>query len=247
MRLQLTAWSEVEQYLKRSHGIILPIGATEQHGPTGLMGTDAICAETIAWEAGRLAHAMVGPTLTVGMSEHHMQFPGTITLRPSTLVGLVRDVVLSLGRHGFRRMLFVNGHGGNTASLEAGFFEAYTDAPRFLPYGHELRCLAVEWWRLPEAERLAAELFGDRDGDHASASEVSVAAAAFPEHLKDIAMAAEPSPSSHVFGPADFRRRYPDGRMGSHPELASVEAGRRITDAVAAEVAGIYRELMDEL
>ena len=246
MRLQLTVWPEVEEYLKRSTGIIIPIGSTEQHGPTGLIGTDAICAETMAWKAGERADAMVGPTLTVGMSEHHMQFPGSVTLRPSTLLAVVRDVVLSLARHGFRRLFFVNGHGGNTPSLEAAFFEAYTDAPRVVAGGDALRCIAVEWWRLPSAERLSAELFGDLDGDHASAVEVSVAAAAFPEHRKEIAMATDPAPSSRVFGPADFRRRYPDGRMGSHPELATVEAGRRIIDAVAAEIADLYQSFMTE-
>jgi creatinine amidohydrolase len=246
MRLQLTAWPEVEGYLERSTGIIVPIGSTEQHGPTGLIGTDAICAETVAWKAAEQAEAMVGPTLTVGMSEHHMQFPGSITLRPSTLLAVVRDVVLSLARHGFRRLFFVNGHGGNTPSLEAGFFEAYVDAPRVVAGGDELRCVAVEWWRLPSAEHLSAELFGDRDGDHASAVEVSVAAAAFPDHRKEIAMASDPAPSSRVFGAVDFRRRYPDGRMGSHPELATVEAGTRIIDAVAAEIAALYRSFMTE-
>ncbi|MCG6947373.1 MAG: creatininase family protein, partial [Acidobacteria bacterium] len=101
MRLQLMTWPEVEEYLKNSQGVIIPIGATEQHGPTGLIGTDAICAETLAWRAGELADAVVGPTLTVGMSEHHMHFPGSVTLRPTTLITVVRDVVLSLIRHGF--------------------------------------------------------------------------------------------------------------------------------------------------
>lgn len=246
MRLQLMSWPEVETYLTRSKGIIVPIGATEQHGPIGLVGTDAICAETLAWEAGELAGAAVGPTLPVGMSEHHMHFPGTITLRPTTLAAVVRDVALALARHGFRRLLFVNGHGGNTAAINTGFFEAYSDAPRVVAGGEELRCLCLEWWHQPSAARLSAELFGERDGDHASASEVSVAAAAYPDHLKHAAMAAEPPPTSRVFGPADFRRRYPEGRMGSHPELATVEAGRAIIAAVAADIAEEYRRFLNE-
>ena len=98
----------------------------------GIIGTDAVCAETVAWRTGELAGALVGPTLSVGMSEHHMHFPGSVTLRPTTLVAVVRDVILSLARHGFRRIFFVNGHGGNTASIHAGFFEAYADAPRLV-------------------------------------------------------------------------------------------------------------------
>jgi len=246
MRLQLMSWPEVEAYLGSSNGIFVPIGATEQHGPTGLIGTDAICAESLAWRAAELAEAVVGPTLNVGMSEHHMHFPGSITLRPTTLVAVVRDVILSLARHGFRRMFFVNGHGGNTASINAGFFEAYAEAPRLVDGGAEVRCICAEWWHTPSAQDLSEELFGDRDGDHASASEVSVAAAAYPDHLKSAAMAEVPPPSTHVFGPADFRRRYPEGRMGSYPALASVEAGRRITEDVAVDLAAQYREFMAE-
>ncbi len=246
MRLQLMSWPEVESYLDTSVGIIVPVGATEQHGPTGLIGTDAICAETLAWRAGELADALVGPTLTVGMSEHHMHFPGSITLRPITLVTVIRDVILSLARHGFRRIFFVNGHGGNTPSLNAAFFEAYAEAPQLVPGGDELRCLTGEWWATPSAEALSQELFGDRDGDHASASEVSVAAAAYPDHMKSTELDPEVPPTTRLFGPADFRRRYPEGRMGSHPELATVEAGQRIIEAVAEDLAEEYRVFVTE-
>ncbi len=246
MQLQLMSWPEVESYLEGSVGLIVPIGATEQHGPTGLIGTDAICAETFARKAGDLAGALVGPTLTVGMSEHHMRFPGSVTLRPTTLIAVVRDVILSLARHGFRRIFLVNGHGGNTSSIDAAFFEAYGEAPRRLTDGDDLRCLNTEWWKMPSAERLSAELFGDRDGDHASASEVSVAAAAYPDFVKTAGLADEPPPTTRLFGPADFRRRYPEGRMGSHPELASVEAGEKIIEAVAADIAKEYEKFLTE-
>ena len=81
MRLQLMSWPEVETYLKTSTGVIVPIGSTEQHSPAGIIGTDAVCAETLAWKTGELVDSIVGPTLAVGMSEHHMKFPGSITLR----------------------------------------------------------------------------------------------------------------------------------------------------------------------
>ena len=246
MRLQLMSWPEVKAQLEISQGIIIPIGATEQHGPTGLIGTDAICAESLAWRTGELAEAIVGPTLSVGMSEHHMHFPGSVTLRPTTLIGVIRDVILSLARHGFRRFFFINGHGGNTASINAAFFEVYTEAPRLLKDGDAVRCLNGEWWSTPSAEKLSEELFGDRDGDHATASEVSIAAAAYPDQVKTAELESEVAPSGRLFGPADFRMRYPDGRMGSHPELASVEAGNRIIDAVAADLAKQYREFVTE-
>jgi creatinine amidohydrolase len=246
MKLQLMTWPEVDDYLTRSTGVIVPIGATEQHGPTGLIGTDAICAETLALRVGDLTDAVVAPTLSVGMSEHHMGFSGTVTLRPTTLVAVVRDVVMSLARHGFRRVFFVNGHGGNTPSLNTAFFEIYTDAPRFLSDGDDLRCHTVQWWDMPSAVRLSEEFFGDRDGDHATASEVSVASAACPDHLKSAELATEVPPTTRLFGPADFRTRYPEGRMGSHPQLASVEAGIAIIDAVSNDLAIEYRQFVTE-
>src|ERR1700732_2992616 len=149
MQLQLQTWVEVEAYLEWSRGTTLPMGSTEQHGPTGLIGTDAICAEVIARGVGEAAGALVAPTIAVGMAQHHLGFAGSVTLRPTTLIAVLRDIVESLAVHRFERLYFINGHGGgNIATVTAAFSEIY--AARSLAAGANVppvKCRLRNWWQ----------------------------------------------------------------------------------------------------
>src|SRR5499425_78798 len=104
MQLQLSTWPEVQKYLETSKAILIPIGSTEQHGPNGLLGTDALCPEIIAKRAGEEAGILVAPTFNVGQAQHHMAFTGTITLRPSTMIAAIVDWSQSVAHHGFERL-----------------------------------------------------------------------------------------------------------------------------------------------
>jgi len=244
MLLHLSTWEEVEAYLKRSTGIIVPIGSTEQHGPNGLIGTDAICAEVFAKAVGEAADALVAPTINVGMAQHHMAFAGSMTLRPSTLIAVLRDTVQSLARHGFERVFFLNGHGGNVATVNAAFSEIYAEASlnRAGGNGTDIRCTIRNWWDAPSARRLSRELFGSEEGSHATPSEVSVTYHAYPEAAKSVAeLSPRVAPSGGFADAADYRRRFPDGRIGSNPALASAAHGRTIMDTVVPELAELYR------
>ncbi|HQT76668.1 MAG: amidase [Rhodospirillales bacterium 20-64-7] len=248
MLLQHQTWQEVERYLGRSKGIILPIGSTEQHGPNGLIGTDAICAEIIAKGAGEAAEAMVGPTIGVGIAVHHMGFAGSMTVRPSTLIAIIHDYVLSLARHGFRRFFFVNGHGGNIATVQAAFSEIYAafEGAIGIRRDDELRCRLANWWDGKAMHDLSKEIFGDDEGSHATASEVAVTQYALPDTIKTAVIAPPRAPTGRFHGPADYRRRFPDGRIGSNPSLATPEKGKRFYDTSIAEVAKTYTTFIGE-
>ena len=242
MQLQLSTWQEVEAYLKRSTAVIVPIGSTEQHGPNGFVGTDALCPEVLAKAVGDQTGALVAPTIAVGMAQHHLGFPGSITLRPSTLIAVIQDQVNSLARHGFDRFYFLNGHGGNIATVNAAFSEIYAEASLGRA-GHnrpQLHCKLRCWWEAPGITDISRRRFGNAEGSHATCSEVSLTYYAYPEHVKSAEMTPEIAPSGPILDAEDFRRRHPDGRMGSNPALASVEAGEEIFRTAVKGIAEDY-------
>ena len=247
MQLQMQTWAEVEDYLARSTTIIIPIGSTEQHGPNGLIGTDALTAQYIARGVGEQTQTLVTPPIAVGVAQHHMAFAGSMTLRPSTMVQVIRDYVTSLAHHGFDRFFFLNGHGGNITTARAAFQEIYGEVSLDgRPRGNEgrLKCVLRNWWDGERTKALIRKEFGDKDGMHATCSEVSVTQHLFPEHIKQAPDMGPPSGSRGPWTDAeDYRARFPDGRIGSHPYLANPEAGRRLYDAAVEEISGEIRRL----
>jgi creatinine amidohydrolase len=246
MLLHLSTWQEVEVYLQQSQGMIFPIGSTEQHGPTGLIGTDAICAEAIARGVGEATGAMVGPTINVGMALHHTAFPGSISLRPSTMIQVVRDYVASLVKAGFTKFYFINGHGGNIATLKAAFSETYAYLEDLqIPQAHQVQCQVANWFMCRSVFQLAKELYGDQEGSHATPSEVAVTQYVYPEAIKQAFLSPDVAGGHKIYGAADFRTRYPDGRMGSNPALATPEHGKQFYDLAVKELSSGYLEFVN--
>jgi creatinine amidohydrolase len=247
MLLHLSTWPEVETYLQQSPGIILPIGSTEQHGPTGLIGTDAICAESISKGVGEATQAMVGPTINVGMALHHTAFPGTISLRPSTLILVVKDYLTCLVKAGFTKFYFINGHGGNIATLKAAFSETYAHLEDLqIPNFAKVKCQIANWFMAGSVYKLAKELYGDQEGSHATPSEVAVTQYVYPETIKKAFLSPEVAGGHNIYGAIDFRSRYPDGRMGSNPDLATTEHGKLFYDLSVEELSKGYLEFVKE-
>ncbi|WP_460043048.1 creatininase family protein [Pseudomonas sp. S2_H01] len=245
MLLYLSTWSEIGQYLERSQTIVIPIGSNEQHGPTGLLGTDWMCPEIIAREAHKNADILVAPTFNIGMAQHHLAFPGTLSLRPSTFIAAIGDWVRSLAAHGFEKILFLNGHGGNVASIEAAFSELYAEASfARRPAGFALKL--VNWWDLDGVTDLAREQFPTGHGAHATPSEIAVTQWAYPEAIKEAHYSPQIADSGPIREAHDFRARYPDGRMGSDPAQATPEKGRALVmlavESLVREVAAFSHE-----
>ncbi|WP_055077352.1 creatininase family protein [Pseudanabaena sp. 'Roaring Creek'] len=239
MLLHLSTWQEVEAYLKRSPAVIIPIGSTEQHGPTGLIGTDFICAEAIARAVGEKADALVTSTLTLGMAEHHTGFAGTISLKPSTLNLVIHDVVRSLAKHGFKRFFFLNGHGGNIAVLKNAFTEIANELP-------DTSFRLGNWWASNEIYKLVKELYGNQEGYHATPSEIAVTMYLYPDSIKNAPLSQSVNKDSRIYSPEEFRQRYPDGRMGSNPALATVEHGKQLFELAVKELVSQYNDFLAE-
>ena len=241
MQLQLKTWQFVEDYLKTKTGIIIPIGSTEQHGPTGLIGTDALTAEMVGRGVGEKVGALVAPTISVGMAQHHLDFAGSITLRPTTLIAVVRDNVLSLAKHGFTRFFFVNGHGGNIATVTAAFSEIYAERSKErMSNQPSIKCALRNWWDSPGIKRLSSELYPTGEGSHATASEVALTWYKYPETMDRRVLEPRIAPNGSFADSEDYRRAFPDGRIGSDPSQATPEHGKRFYDTAVDEVARDY-------
>ena len=233
MLLHLSTWAETEAFLERSRSIVIPIGSNEQHGPTGLLGTDWLCPEIIAHEAQKDADILIAPTFNIGMAQHHLDFPGTIALRPSTFMAAIGDWARSLAHHGFDRLYFLNGHGGNVATIDAAFSELYAEASYAgRPRGFALR--QRNWWDLNGVMGLARRQFPSGHGSHATPSEIAVTQWAYPGSIKAANYAPQIAPSGPIRESSDFRARHPDGRMGSDPGLATPEKGGELVKLAAA-------------
>jgi creatinine amidohydrolase/Fe(II)-dependent formamide hydrolase-like protein len=124
-------WVDVAKFLKSHKTVVVPVGSCEQHGPHLPLDTDAYDAFWLSLKAAEKAQcALVAPPIYYGVSLHHMDFPGTVTLNPQTLEQVSYEISMCLVKHGFKRILFENGHGGNTPALEAAAqrIKAETDA-----------------------------------------------------------------------------------------------------------------------
>jgi len=236
MLLENMTYEEVENYLKEKDLIIVPIGSTEQHSEYGLLGTDFITAFEIAKEVGKRLNIIVAPVLPYGMSQHHMGFKGTITVSPIVYMQFIKEIVLSLLSHGFQKIIFINGHGGNINSVKTAFEQVkYEGKKGFLDI--------ISWFLLPEVQEAEREIFKDEVGYHATPSEISITqffrSKVFSDKKKDKDRDNIKAYEDKEYFPLtkeEFKAFYPDGRMHSSPWLARIEFGRKIFEVAVESI-----------
>lgn len=146
MRFEELNWMDVEGYLRHDDRLILVIGATEQHGYLSLL-TDVKIPLALADAASQQSGVLLAPPLNFGVSPYFLAYPGTLSLRAATLAAVVEDLTRSLYAAGFRRLLVLNGHGGNQAA-DAALSETLNSLPG-------LRANWYEWWNSHSVEAIA--------------------------------------------------------------------------------------------
>ena len=157
MKLSDMNWMQVENYLKSDDRVVVPLGSTEQHAYLSL-SVDSILAERISIEASEPSGVLVLPPLHYGLTPYFTKFPGTISLRMETYRALVCDILDNLANTGFKRILMINGHGGNTP-VHAFAMEWMADHPDVCVRFHN-------WWNAPKTLAKVIEL--DPVASHAS-------------------------------------------------------------------------------
>lgn len=206
----------------------LPIGATEYHGPHLPFGTDTIAAVTLAETFAReLGESLVLPAISVGVSHHHLPWKWTLSLKPDTLMLVVRDTALSLLHNGITKLVIVAVHDGNPGPVEA--------AARILHQDHGMRVAVFKGWQGKARQLLKGER--DIDLDHAGQAELSMVLYSMPEYARPEFATAQPE--QNVDHPLDLV----DSFDGSVPLGYSGDATR----ATAAEGEAVVRVLTDQV
>ena len=164
---------EVEAFLKTRHTVIIPTGATEQHGPHGPLSTDVLIPQEIARRVAPQIGAVVAPPINYALSYPHVGFTGVVHIRIPTFMALVADLCASFAVSGFKRIIFLNGHYDNTYAIAYGC----ADAAERMPKG--VKAFPVNYWDGLTAEEVA-EFSGLKNGLHANAAETSAVLAINP-------------------------------------------------------------------
>ncbi len=236
---------ELRERARHDAIVIVPVGSLEQHGPHLPVEVDSLLGEAIALRVARLVAehepALVLPMLWTGISEHHMSFGGTVTLDGPTFAAVIEGICRSLVRHGFRRIVLFNAHGGNDNALRTITDEL---SPRLA-----VPILQFTYWHAA-AEPIARILEEQTALRHACEAETSMMMALRPELVAHdriglVAAANRTAEVKELVGEGVYRWRSL-GSMSSagvigRPDAATPEKGEQLIEAIAATIAAKLR------
>ena len=223
MRIADMNWMQVEQHVKRDQRAVLPIGSTEQHGLLSLC-VDVILSERVSIDAAEPVGVPVFPVINYGFTPSFVDYPGTVTLRLSTLCALVVDVLDSMVRSGFRQILIVNGHGGNSP--------AHGAILEWLDKNRGVQVKWHNWWNAPKTMAQVNAI--DPVASHASWMEN------FPwTRLAGVEMPTERKPMIDLaryqrIDPGAKKALIGDGNFGGHYQLPDADL-MQLWDVAVAE------------
>ncbi|HWX97324.1 MAG TPA: creatininase family protein [Solirubrobacteraceae bacterium] len=232
VELDRLTWPEIRAEQERGRDtVVVAFGATEQHGPHMPLATDALLGDHLARMVAESLDAFLAPTVRIGCSEHHLEFPGTLSLSDATFHGIVADIVRSLARGGFARVVLLPTHGGNFGPL-ATALELLGPVP-----GIEVRAL-TDLGALFTIAQLGADEHGvplGEGGVHAGEWETSMLMAIHPELVHpdrgEPGYTGDPQAAVGAIFGEGVHTLAPNGVIGD-PSRASAEHGRRYWDEV---------------
>lgn len=167
-------WQQFKESVSDKKVAVLPIGSIEQHGLHAPLGTDLFIAEGLAKTAEGHENVMMLPSLPVGVAEYHRHFAGSLWVRPETLKQYVGEVIKSLAYHGVRKVIIVNGHGGNREPLK--------EMARYVMMEERVRIVVWTWFESIEPEII--RMYGRRPPLHADEAETAMLMALKPDSVK---------------------------------------------------------------
>ncbi len=198
------SWQEVEEMDRGNTTILIPLGSTEQEGTHLPLGVDTFVAESLANEVAKETDALVGPPLPLGYSEWFLEFSGTISLKLETVTQVLREYTSCLIRHGFRKLIFINGHAGNSTAVDV--------VARECTLSQSARIAMVEIWKI--ANSLAKDIPDLKENAFKHAGEImtSVMLYLHPDmvtmdraRVEYVKSGKGPFKSKSSLGPAEFK------------------------------------------
>nr|WP_290559189.1 creatininase family protein [Aestuariivita sp.] len=222
------SWHQISERLQTDCRLVLPLGATEQHGDLSLE-TDSRTAEAACQAACKRSGLIMAPVLPFGASAFSVNFPGTVSLRTATISAVIEDMIDGFYRQGFRRLIFVTGHGGNEV-ITGTISEAMLDRPQLaIHYVSVYGCMA------DEVAAVEQGLGAIHPGDHASWYEALPFNRVGPIHQQDERI--------------DFDADFPEFPL--NPRLARARLGKGVlsgrTTAPDAAIERVWRTAIDNL